>query len=222
MKKLGFTGMKDTDKLILLELKYPDLVNACEYDTFITDICKDKDFWKTYLLKNYGITGKEVDSFVRFLHFDNQLNELAKYLYSFGDDAKFVIRMLRDNIIDKFIIGNTLRDPYFVPEANFLHKHMRREIPKLILNNTDRFLIFYLSQIQESFGKFFIEVKDDFPWVLIEPKYLNKSKLLFGRTPVRARKSDVPEGEDWETRFYTAAHLKRYAEEQWAKFEAGQ
>lgn len=36
MKKLGFTGLKDTDKLILLELNYSDLVNVSEYDSFVS------------------------------------------------------------------------------------------------------------------------------------------------------------------------------------------
>ena len=215
MKKPGFTGLKDTDKVILLELKYPDLVNACEYDDFTKSICNDENFWKSYLLKNYNVTGNEAAKFLGFFHFD-KLKDLTEYFYNFGEDVKYVFRMLRDKIVDTYI-GYSLRDPYFNREANFLHKYMRREIPRLILNNTDEFTIFYFSTIRNTFGSFFIEVEPEFQWILVEPKYLNKSKLLPGRTPVRARKTDVAEGVDWTHNFWPVVQLKEYAANQWAK-----
>ena len=217
MKKPGFTGLKDTDKVILLELKYPDLVNACEYDDFTKSICNDENFWKSYLLKKYNVTGKETANFSIFLHFD-KLRDLTEYFYSFGEDVKYVLRMLRDKVIDTYI-GDSLRDPYFVNEANFLHKHMRREIPRLILNNTDEFTIFYFSTIKGAFGDFFIEVKPELKWILINPKYLNKVKLLSGRAPVQARKTDVEEGVDWTQNYWPVETLRKYAANQWAKLE---
>ncbi len=217
MKKSGFTGLKDTDKVILLGLKYEDLINACEYDDFTKSICNDENFWRSYLLKQYQVTGDETRRFSIFLHFD-KLKDLTEYLNSFGEDVIYVLTMLRDKIIDTYI-GDTLRDPYFKDEANFLHKHMRREIPRLILNNTDEFNIFYYSTIKNAFGDFFIEVKDELQWVLIRPKHLNKDKLLPGRAPVRARKTDVPEGEDWADNFWPVATLKEYAAKQWAELK---
>lgn len=217
MKKVGFTGLKDTDKVILLKLKYPDLVNACEYDDFTKSICNDENFWKSYLLKNYNVTGREANNFSIFLHFD-KLKDLTEYFYNFGEDVKYVLRMLRYKSIDTYI-GRSLRDQYFTREANFLHKYMRREIPKLILNNTDEYTIFYFSTIRNTFGDFFIEVESEFKWILVEPKYLNKSKLLPGRAPVQARKIDVEEGADWKHMFWPVEQLKKHAATQWANLK---
>ena len=42
---MSFTEVQDTDRLVLVQLDYPSLLNACQVDVYMNSICRDDYFW---------------------------------------------------------------------------------------------------------------------------------------------------------------------------------
>lgn len=51
----GFTGNKDTDKIIIDLLDDESLLSLCQVNKHLTGICNNEKFWKERLKKNFGI-----------------------------------------------------------------------------------------------------------------------------------------------------------------------
>jgi hypothetical protein len=50
----SFTKVTELDRELLLNLPYPDLIQACQVDQNTQEICKDPTFWKERLRSEYG------------------------------------------------------------------------------------------------------------------------------------------------------------------------
>jgi hypothetical protein len=54
-KKVGtFTGLKDTDLLILMELNDNDLFKVCSINKYLNSLCNNEYFWYNRIVKKYG------------------------------------------------------------------------------------------------------------------------------------------------------------------------
>lgn len=51
--KIGITGMKDIDIVILSNLNDKDLSSACWTDKYISNLCKNDTLWKMKVYKSY-------------------------------------------------------------------------------------------------------------------------------------------------------------------------
>ena len=52
---MAFTGLKDTDLIILSKLDDEDLLNVCsEKNSYLNRICKDENFWRNRFINKYG------------------------------------------------------------------------------------------------------------------------------------------------------------------------
>ena len=49
-----FTGNKDTDKLVLMQLDDYDLANTCKTNKHLSEICADETFWRNRTLLRFG------------------------------------------------------------------------------------------------------------------------------------------------------------------------
>ena len=53
--KMAFTGLRDTDLIILSKLNDEDLLNVCsEKNSYLNRICKDENYWRNRFIKHYG------------------------------------------------------------------------------------------------------------------------------------------------------------------------
>jgi len=50
-----FTNIPDIDRVLLLSLPYPDLLQACQVNRVVQAMCSDPHFWKQRILNEYGI-----------------------------------------------------------------------------------------------------------------------------------------------------------------------
>lgn len=50
----AFSGIKDVDLLILLELNDTDLLSTCVVNKYVSSICNDEQFWRKRLIKRFG------------------------------------------------------------------------------------------------------------------------------------------------------------------------
>lgn len=52
---MEFTGLPDTDRLILLNLEGGDLLHACQTSQYVQSLCADDLFWREKILQEYGL-----------------------------------------------------------------------------------------------------------------------------------------------------------------------
>lgn len=217
--KRGFTGIKDVDSLILLKLPLEDLTSACSTDTFVSRICDRDEFWFQRLLQS-KITGDDAEWLMIFWGFETP-RDLTEYLEGHGKDASKVALMALDepNIIDA-VIDVSLDEQWWKTDPEELDyeyfieitRKMRREIPRLILTQTDVYLFFHMSTIQRAFDKKFITIRKGTYHITVPVKYLNKKHLKSNYFPVRANGLN-------EDVFIDLSVRAKNVEKKWADFE---
>ena len=51
---MSFTEVQDTDRLLLVQLNYRSLLNACQVDAYLNSICRDDHFWMLKVNHDFG------------------------------------------------------------------------------------------------------------------------------------------------------------------------
>jgi hypothetical protein len=54
IENIGFTGLKDTDLLILMELEDKELFEVCSLNKYLRSLCNNDYFWYNRIVKKYG------------------------------------------------------------------------------------------------------------------------------------------------------------------------
>lgn len=54
VEKIGFTGLKDTDLLILMQLEDKELFEVCSLNKYLYSLCNNEHFWYNRIVKKYG------------------------------------------------------------------------------------------------------------------------------------------------------------------------
>ena len=60
-RDVTFTGIKDTDLLILMQLDDKSLLQTCKVNMYVNTLCKNEDFWKIRFRKRFGNVVKPED-----------------------------------------------------------------------------------------------------------------------------------------------------------------
>ena len=76
-KKHDFSGVKDVDKMILLNLDIESLRNVCQVNKYALEICNDKSFWRNKIVKDFPLRGK----FIWYTEYRNLYKNNPKQLY---------------------------------------------------------------------------------------------------------------------------------------------
>ena len=84
------TGIKDQDLIILDKLDDKSLFQLCKTNKYVQRFCKDEDFWKERLFKNYGYAEKNKnrtwkDFYLNIVYYDNKLKDDDSTGFEFGD-----------------------------------------------------------------------------------------------------------------------------------------
>ena len=166
-----FTGIKDLDLKILLELDDRSLLNSCATNKRIYDICNNEPFWKDKYVKRFGETASKYKPSERTWknHYMSTVIDLDKF---FEDPYTFL----------KYILWSPKGAKYsfFIDDNNYIHPFLSS--PEWVMNN------FYLLDLGSLtyMGKLY---KNITPSKLFElrSQRMNPNKLLSGKNIKRER-----------------------------------
>ncbi len=99
------TGNKDTDQLILLNLDLESLSNMCKSSKFASIICKDKNFWRNKITKDFPLRGK----FVWYTPYRDFYSNNPEKLYRSINQRSKIVKL---NKTDYPTLAKTFSDEY--------------------------------------------------------------------------------------------------------------
>jgi hypothetical protein len=88
-----FSGVKDVDKIILLNLDLTSLSNVCRVNKYAAEICKDKSFWRNKIVKDFTLRGK----FLWYTEYRNLYKNNPKQLYEIINRKSKIVSLSKKN-----------------------------------------------------------------------------------------------------------------------------
>ena len=92
-KKHDFSGVKDVDKMILLNLDIESLRNVCQVNKYAAEICNDKSFWRNKITKDFPLRGK----FLWYTEYRNLYKNNPKQLYEIVNRKSKIVSLSKKN-----------------------------------------------------------------------------------------------------------------------------
>lgn len=80
-KDVTFTGVKDVDLLILMQLDDKSLFRTCKVNKYVNELCKNEDFWRNRFQNKFGKSAKPEDKTWRNYYIDAIEEEKGINLY---------------------------------------------------------------------------------------------------------------------------------------------
>lgn len=97
-KNITFTGLPETDKIILSNLSFQSLINACSTNVYVRELCDD-NFWKNKLKIDFGHT-KNLQSPKKYYVSLNKKRESSKRSLTYIKDG---MKKILGCSIDRFV-----------------------------------------------------------------------------------------------------------------------
>ena len=105
----SFTGIKDIDLSILLDLDLPSLLKACQTNRKIAELCKDEGLWRKKINKDYNLAHKPDE--LTWKKYYQQLYEIPKIIDMITEEGNYAFPLTKDAEINKIVVPYAMYFP---------------------------------------------------------------------------------------------------------------
>ena len=132
-EKHDFSGVKDVDKMILLNLDIESLRNVCQVNKYVAEICNDKSFWRNKIAKDFPLRGK----FLWYTEYRDLYKNNPKQLYEIINRKSKIVSLSKKNypaLVKKFPDEDEFGD---MRDLRLINEKILADIKKLPLLRGD-------------------------------------------------------------------------------------
>ena len=149
VRRSGLTGLRQTDMLILQQLRDDELDPVCEVNAYLKSICDDPIFWYNrinnkmlpglehaikyrHLNINDYLSHNAINKIRQFLGFDS-LKEMSRYIDQIPEKARFQIYVTEAQLEKDIQKGYTINKEELPPYVDYdkLIQYLRRELNRI-------------------------------------------------------------------------------------------
>ncbi len=205
-----FTGNKDTDKLILMQLDDYDLVNTCKTNKHLSEICGDETFWRNRTLLRFGKYLGGVEDMKMFMErykfptWKRYYVSLIDFLEKIYDGISYVRK--HENRIDYDFLQNIFNknnDEIILNKYIFAAENWKRDNGEIIQTYIDKIYRFLDQQLnRDMFDPNILFDTEDASCEHLQIKYLQIKYLLNSKDKrIRLNRNDNSILRDFATNF---------------------